>query len=30
MWTPRPVDSDYISPKYEIWDAIVDTSRLVL
>ena len=30
MWTSRPVDSGYISPKYEIWDAIVDTSHLAL
>ena len=30
MWTPHPVDSDYIGPKYEIWAAIVDTSYLAL
>ena len=30
MWTPRPVGSDYISHKYEISGAIVDTSRLGL
>ena len=30
MRKPRPVDSDSFSPKYEIWDVVVDTSHLAL